>query len=1219
MKLTTFIIVLLLFNQSLFGTHIVGGEIKYKYLGGKQYQISFIIYRDCASGTAEFDGDAPKGPNYSVPEFTFGVIPDGNVNTISQYSYPSNVIPFVKNQVVQIDPIIQNSCLTINNSCVEAYEYSTTISVPDLNKGYTLIYQRCCRNAGILNIQNYPGQPDKPGFTLMAYIPPTATYQNSSATFKSFPPIFICVNQAFYFDHSAKDPDNDSLAYSIMTPYQGLSPLSNQASTTSPSTLGLQRINWQPPYSESNVLGGSPPLSIDPVTGLLYCKPNTQGRFVVSVVCKEYRNGKIIDSIYRDFQFNVVSCDIPNAQMSFMKDKPYDPLKNVGTYYINCDNLTVNFSHQSTNYSSLKWNFGDPNSGANNTSTAETPSHTFSSPGDYTITLYAYKYNSSGQLCVDSLKRFVKVYPTFLASFNPTNACQGVPITFIDNTRSDVGTVNSWAWTFGDGGSAGTQNTTHTFNNAGTYSVKLVTTNNKECKDDTSINITIFPLPSIKYAINTPCLDGYLVYENKTTISSPSSISSFKWVQIDGTVSTNIKDSIYLSKSGNYSMKLVAISNNSCIDSAIIPVNVSAKPIITASNDQTICYNDSAQVSASGGVRYEWSPASLVSNPNIANPFVKPIYNIPQTYFVKGYTSFGCSNIDSVTISFFPKPTLNAGKDTNVCLNAQSSSFKNSYTMNVTGNCIKFLWSPALYLDNPTIQNPTSTPTQSTTYFVTGTDINNCRVVDTISVLALDSSIDIVPMKDTSICRFDTLTIYNQNQGQGTLYNWTPAIYISNPNVQNPRVFPHDTTKYTLTITNYCYSKADDVQINIVPTPEPLLNKLDSICIGNKYTFNPKSSSSFKYEWRYNVFLDKLDIQKPTAFPTISSNYVVTVTNSYGCKGYDSTYLIVNYLPDITIVGLKDYICQGDTIEIEASTGYRNTFLWTPNSNIDNPLKGKVKLFPRDTTQYAVEVTSPQNCKNNKRVQINVQKPIKITIDTPARICIGTYKYLNAQGGLYYLWSPSSTLNDSSAQYPQAYPKTNTIYKVKISNDCFKDSSFFPVYVDTLPKVKASNDTTIYRGTSAILNAITAAKKIQWTPFETILNPFNNEITVNPLDTQLYTITVRDDNGCVGKDSVWVFIDPKTVLLVPTGFSPNGDGLNDEFRIAKYLNIRTLVEFSVYNRWGELVFSTSDLKKGWDGKFKNEDAEIGVYVWSVKAKTYENKDVIQTGNVTLLR
>ena len=112
---------------------------------------------------------------------------------------------------------------------------------------------------------------------------------------------------------------------------------------------------------------------------------------------------------------------------------------------------------------------------------------------------------------------------------------------------------------------------------------------------------------------------------------------------------------------------------------------------------------------------------------------------------------------------------------------------------------------------------------------------------------------------------------------------------------------------------------------------------------------------------------------------------------------------------------------------------------------------------------------------------------------------------------------------------------------------------------------------------------------------------------------------MTDGQGCIGYDSVFVFIDPSIVLLIPTGFSPNGDGKNDVFKIIKSLNIRELFSFEVFNRWGEKVFFTKNINDGWNGSYNELPSPGGVYVWRVEGVGAHNEKIMRSGNVTLIR
>ena len=116
-----------------------------------------------------------------------------------------------------------------------------------------------------------------------------------------------------------------------------------------------------------------------------------------------------------------------------------------------------------------------------------------------------------------------------------------------------------------------------------------------------------------------------------------------------------------------------------------------------------------------------------------------------------------------------------------------------------------------------------------------------------------------------------------------------------------------------------------------------------------------------------------------------------------------------------------------------------------------------------------------------------------------------------------------------------------------------------------------------------------------------------------------YELFATNQYGCLNKDSVLITVIPYTVLDIPTAFSPDGNGVNDVFRIVRHLNIGKLQEFSVWNRWGNRIFFTTNIEQGWDGRYNGEEQPLGVYVWMVTADSKDGERIVRKGNVTLVR
>jgi gliding motility-associated-like protein len=295
---------------------------------------------------------------------------------------------------------------------------------------------------------------------------------------------------------------------------------------------------------------------------------------------------------------------------------------------------------------------------------------------------------------------------------------------------------------------------------------------------------------------------------------------------------------------------------------------------------------------------------------------------------------------------------------------------------------------------------------------------------------------------------------------------------------------------------------------------------------------------------------------------------------------------------------------------------------WAANSTLSSLTVANPIATPTDTTAYYVTIYNIHQCHTNDTIVIDVQQPVQATAPSPFDICLGQSVYLSAFGGFYYRWSPAIWLSDSTVSNPVATPDSSIVYTVRVSNDCFSATATVDITVHQPPVIDAGDDTLIYRNTPATLDGTTNGTNYYWYPGDTnnsILDPFSLNTPVTPLVTTTYYLYATSAFGCFNRDSVTVSVESYTLILLPSAFTPNDDGLNDVFRIARYLNIEYLEEFAVFDRWGGKVFTTDVITDGWNGTYKGHPEEMGTYVWYVKAHTYDGQDILKKGNVTLIR
>jgi gliding motility-associated-like protein len=447
-------------------SHIVGGEFTYKYLGDttvgftllQKYQVSLSIYEDCINGQ-------PEARAQDNPAF-FSIYPGGSTTPV----YIDTNVYYASSVVVPAN--FSNSCITnIPPVCLLKKTFIRTYLLPLSATGYVVSYQRCCRNASIMNIKN----PGDNGSTYFCMIP---AIHNNSAVFKNYPPQIICINNPLYYDHSAFDADGDSLSYEFCPALLGASDANIKPIPAAPP---YDSVSYFSPFSAVNPITGFPPIEIDPATGIITGTPNRLGRFLVTVCCTEWRDGVRINVSRREFQFVVTDCSkVVIADFPQLSDAP-------NTYVVNCLDFKVHFINTSKGGFAYKWDFG-VRTLDNDTSNAFEPDYVYPDTGTYAVKLIV----NPGTTCPDSITRFVKIYPTFRAAFSDSGQqCPGLPITFEDASVATIKPITSWKWTFGDGDSSLDQNPTHTYTQGGTYNVTLISENIKNCRDTAVIPVVI--------------------------------------------------------------------------------------------------------------------------------------------------------------------------------------------------------------------------------------------------------------------------------------------------------------------------------------------------------------------------------------------------------------------------------------------------------------------------------------------------------------------------------------------------------------------------------------------------------------------------------------------------------------------------------------------------------------------------------------------------------
>ncbi len=555
----------------LFASHIVGGEITYRFVerlpnNKIRYKFRLRVYRDCRVGvTTQLDSVA------SVGVFLRKVT--GTATTYINYGDDSSrVLLKISKDTLRNVAQPNYPCLTPPpDVCAEEGIYEWESVVRQSNQSYFVTYQRCCRNSTIGNIMT----PSSAGSTYTVEITPESqASENSSPYFTGLPPTIICGGEAFNYDHSAQDDENDQLVYSFCSPLT-----SGSTSVVAPP---YTNVTFRAPYSATSPLGTT--LRIDPNTGRITgTAPTTEVQLVVSVCVEEYRNGVLIGRIFRDFQFNIRSCT-RNLTALVSSDSVWTPGKKFIIHA--CDTFTWNFVNTSlgrANVSNFYWEFNMK--GDTQRFTAWNPSISFRDTGYYRGRLLL----NPGTTCGDTGNIEIAIgsgmHSDFLIKYD---TCDAGPVLFESRATTTYNEIQKLIWNFGDGEIDSTYRLRpgHQYLTAGRKPVNLLLRDRYGCRRDTTIAFDWLPAPPILLVepdAFVGCAPAKVFFNNRSTPLDTT--YKIVWDFGDGTKGSKISPQHFYDKPGIYTVKLQVTSPYNCYKEAEFTNWIKVRPLPIANFD----------------------------------------------------------------------------------------------------------------------------------------------------------------------------------------------------------------------------------------------------------------------------------------------------------------------------------------------------------------------------------------------------------------------------------------------------------------------------------------------------------------------------------------------------------------------------------------------------------------------------------------------------------
>lgn len=962
---------------SLQATHIVGGNISYKCLGFTNYEITLTVRRDCDLGDPEAQFDDPV---------SIGIF-DQYGNLLPWYGVGGQLlIPFSADDT--LDSEFAGECDILGTPvCVHTTTYTGIVTLPYRKGGYTLAYQRCCRNASLTNIVD----PLNTGGTYYLRLTEQGINNcNTQAVFNEWPEIYACSNNELEIDQSAFDPDGDSLVYKLCTPSLGATidePMPQPPGNPNwPVPPYYDEITWAAGFSEDNMTGSTDPLVINPVTGMITGTPGMVGQYLIGVCVEEYRDGQLMSFTRRDFELNTRVCaEGPTAD--FTADS------------LTCDGLTIEFTNTSIDADEYEWYFDYPNEDPAFFSTEENPIFTYPEGGFYDVKLKVFRLPDG---CMDMITKTIGVFNSELEADFTADVLE----CYADSSLLElIATANdpnpdydpeSYDWLITGPGFSLTlsgDSVQAVVPKIDDLQVTLIVTSGNGCSVEVTKTIDTDPV-ELDFE-ETPMM----VCEGDTMqiLSDPNSSWTYTWEPLDGLIFEDSATMYNPSVIGDTNIVYyVTVTDGICSKNDSISILVDTLVTLELVGD-TISCDGFAHLEILGGNsmnQFIWS-----NNPDF-NPTIGDMSNTLndpieadgyETYYVMIKPGTGCSDIYSITVANH-QILLDYEAEITVCEGSVDTIVVSNL---VDTQTVEIIWDANDYiisdLEGDTVIIDVPEDGANTTLTFTATNQYGCTLNGSIDII-VEQKPELM-FTDSLVCGSYQVCFENTTDPLEDDVIWDfgdETTESDTSSLQNPcYTYPGPGT-YTVTMTTTSGVCAGTEVSNDVLVTEILEITTDNdvlFCAGDSVHLSIELNVPFDdvtVSW-CNTDGDSLGTgPELDILPNSDTTIIVKVIDEAGCEEME-TIVLDQYGFNITI-DVPEIACEFEEVQIIITdlNGDNLSYLWTPedcivgSNTVSNPT-----VFSEDTKDFTGVITNLDNgCDTTIIVTLNISEiDIQATAD----------------------------------------------------------------------------------------------------------------------------------------------------------------------------------------------------------------------------------------------
>lgn len=800
--------------------------------------------------------------------------------------------------------------------------------------------------------------------------------------------------------------------------------------------------------------------------------------------------------------------------------------------------------------------------------------------------------------------------PTATASAVNTSVCEGDNIQLTGNT---VGSA-TYSWTGPNGFTSSDEDpiiSNAIIGDAGTYSLVITSGGCSSASDDVVISVNANPTANAGVVNNTICA-GQDIELTGNTVSG----ATYSWTGPNGFTSSDedpVITGATTSASGTYSL---TITDNGCSSTTSnVAVTVNPTPSVNASAvNTTICEGDNIELTGNtvSGASYSWTGPNGFSSAD-EDPIITVATSADAGTYSLIITQGSCSSAsDNVAISVSPVPTALAGALNNTVCEGED--------IELTGNTVSggtYSWTgPNGFTssdEDPVISGSTTSNAGNYSLVIT---VGSCSSTNS------DISITVNELPSLNASGTD-ISCFGENDGVATVtatgngpfsYSWSP----SGGSSSTASGLGADSYTVTVTDNNNCVS-TETVTIN-----EPSEIILTTSTTASQCTVDDGSAtvSATGGTGNYTYLWTPSSQTGPTATGLGAGSYDIEVTDDSGCSATETVNVPSVNGPSVSIINAVDVTCPGETTgsaEASVSGGTAPySYTWTPSS------QNTAVASNLSAGSYSVQVTDDAGCVGSANVTINGPSPFDVSASVTNAGCGQNNGEINitasgANGNFSYEWTPGTSTSTTLSSV------SGGSYALTITDDqnCTFDTTIVVNATGGFAAIVTPDAVTIEPGDavniSTTIDPDVNGETYSWTPSEGLsCNDCPNPVAT-PDESTTYIVTIQTDDGCSETDTVQITVDdPCGEVFVPTMFSPNNDGKNDELCTYGTACISSF-EINIYNRWGEIVYRSNDPDMCWDGTYKNELMNTGVFAYKL---TYVDQDGVQqntSGNIQLIR